>query len=133
MSKGAKEVRLDPSKRPSWFLGGASHHHDESGYILKANKIQISYTAPIGVLAILLIVLTVLALKLPVVGLISFIYWAMKEPETEGPSEHQLRAMPLPLPEPDVATSRHRSETHDAPRPHPYAEELTEGSSSPTR
>jgi hypothetical protein len=57
-----------------------------------------------GVLAIILIVLTVLALKLPVVGLISFIYWAMKSPETEGPSEHQLRAMPQPLPEADVAT-----------------------------
>jgi hypothetical protein len=62
-------------------------------------------------LAIILIVLTVLALKLPVVGLISFIYWAMKEPETEGPSEHQLRAMPPPLPEPDVRTSRNRRET----------------------
>jgi hypothetical protein len=49
-------------------------------------------------------------LKIPVVALISFIYWAMKEPEAEGPSDRQLRAMPPPLPEPDGATSRHRPE-----------------------
>jgi hypothetical protein len=45
-------------------------------------------------------VLIILALKIPIVGLIFFVYWAMKEPDTEGPSDRKVRAIPPRLPEP---------------------------------
>ena len=33
--------------------------------------------------------LLILALKIPIVGLITFVYWLMKEPEPEGPTRAQ--------------------------------------------
>ena len=34
-------------------------------------------------------ILLILAMKIPIVGLITFVYWLMKEPEREGPTERQ--------------------------------------------
>jgi hypothetical protein len=44
--------------------------------------------------------LLILALKVPIVGLITFVYWLIKEPEPEGPTERKERALPPRLPEP---------------------------------
>ena len=45
-------------------------------------------------------ILIILALKIPIVGLIIFVHWAMKEPEAAEPDERKVRAMPPRLPEP---------------------------------
>ncbi|MBS1887889.1 MAG: hypothetical protein JSU06_11945 [Actinobacteria bacterium] len=46
-----------------------------------------------------LLILLVLALKIPILGLIWFVHWAAKEPEAEAPPEETVRAVP-PEPEP---------------------------------
>jgi hypothetical protein len=58
-----------------------------------------------GVLGAILIIL---ALKIPILGLISFVYWLMKESETEGTSDEKVRAMPPRLPEPGDLRPRRR-------------------------
>ena len=45
-------------------------------------------------------ILVILALKIPIIGLICFVYWLVKEPEPEGPTERKARALPPRLPEP---------------------------------
>ncbi len=47
-------------------------------------------------------ILIILALKIPIVGLLYWVYTLMKEPEPEeaGPSEESVRKMPPRLPEP---------------------------------
>jgi hypothetical protein len=47
------------------------------------------------------IVLIILAMKIPIVGLLSLVWWAHKEPEVDfdGPSKESVRAMPPRLPE----------------------------------
>ena len=72
-------------------------------------------------------ILIILALKIPIVGLISFVYWVMKEPETEGPSERKVRAMPPRLPDLGDRRPRRRgparwrrpAAAEPAPRPAP--------------
>jgi hypothetical protein len=65
-------------------------------------------------------ILLILALKIPIVGLITFVYWLMKEPETDGPSERKVRAMPPRLPEPgDQLRPRRRGPHGGASRPLP--------------
>jgi hypothetical protein len=64
-------------------------------------------------------ILIILALKIPIIGLISFVYWLMKEPETEGTSEQQIRAMPPRLPEPGDRRPRRRGPHGGAARPVP--------------
>jgi hypothetical protein len=64
--------------------------------------------------------LLILALKIPIVGLITFVYWLMKEPEPEGPSERKVRALPPRLPEPgDQLRPRTRGPHGGAARPLP--------------
>ena len=53
-------------------------------------------------------VLIILALKIPIVGLIFFVHWAMKEPEAAEPDERKVRAMPPRLPEPGDLRPRRR-------------------------
>ena len=54
-------------------------------------------------------ILVILALKIPIIGLICFVYWLVKEPEPEGPTERKARALPPRLPEPgDRLRSRKR-------------------------
>ncbi|HEX3736321.1 MAG TPA: hypothetical protein VHV53_02170 [Solirubrobacterales bacterium] len=64
-------------------------------------------------------VLLILALKIPIVGLICFVYWAMKEPETEGPGEQKVRGMPPRLPEPGDRRPRPRGPHGGEARPLP--------------
>jgi hypothetical protein len=67
-------------------------------------------------------VLLILALKIPIVGLITFVYWAMKEPEREGPSERKVRALPPRLPEGDPRFGPRRRGPHGGiARPLPSA------------
>jgi hypothetical protein len=69
-----------------------------------------------GVLGAILIIL---ALKIPIIGLISFVYWLMKEPETDGPSERSVRAMPPRLPDCGDRRPRRRGPHGGAARPLP--------------
>jgi hypothetical protein len=62
-------------------------------------------------------ILVILALKIPIVGLICFVYWLMKEPQTEGPSEQVARKMPPRLPQP--GSPRRRGPHGGAARPLP--------------
>ena len=64
-------------------------------------------------------ILIILALKIPIIGLICFVYWLMKEPEPEGQSEQMVRAMPPRLPEPDDRRPRRRGPHGGAARPLP--------------
>jgi hypothetical protein len=66
-------------------------------------------------------ILIILALKIPIVGLIFFVYWLMKEPHPEEPSEAVvLRKMPPRLPEPgDSRNPRRRGPHGGAARPVP--------------
>lgn len=65
-------------------------------------------------------ILVILALKIPILGLISFVYWLMKEPKVEGPSEEVARKMPPRLPEPgDPRRPRRRGPHGGAARPVP--------------
>jgi hypothetical protein len=64
-------------------------------------------------------VLVILAMKIPIVGLIFFVYWAMKEPDTDGPSERKVRAMPPRLPEPGDRRPRRRGPHGGPARPLP--------------
>lgn len=55
-------------------------------------------------------ILIILALKIPIVGLLYWVYTLMKEPEPEdaGPSEESVRKMPPRLPEPGGPNPRKR-------------------------
>jgi hypothetical protein len=64
-------------------------------------------------------ILIILALKIPIVGLISFVYWLMKEPETEESTEQKVRAMPPRLPEPGDRRPRRRGPHGGAAQPLP--------------
>jgi hypothetical protein len=65
-------------------------------------------------------VLLILAMKIPILGLITFVYWLMKEPQTDGPSEKAVRAMPPRLPEPgDPRRPRRRGPHGGQARPLP--------------
>jgi hypothetical protein len=65
-------------------------------------------------------ILVILALKIPIVGLITFVYWLMKEP-TDGAESEKVRAkMPPRLPEPgDALRPRKRGPHGGAARPLP--------------
>jgi hypothetical protein len=65
-------------------------------------------------------ILVILALKIPIVGLISFVYWLMKEP-TDGAETENVRAkLPPRLPEPgDTRRPRKRGPHGGAARPLP--------------
>lgn len=77
------------------------------------------------------VILIILALKIPIVGLWVFVYWLMKEPETDSPSEERVRAkLPPLLPKPgDQVRPRRRgphggsAQEQPSPRrdPHPAA------------
>jgi hypothetical protein len=63
-------------------------------------------------------ILVILALKIPILGLIYFVYWLMKEPHPEEPSEELvLRKMPPRLPDP--GNPRRRGPHGGAARPLP--------------
>jgi hypothetical protein len=64
-------------------------------------------------------ILLILAMKIPIVGMITFVYWLMKEPQPEGPSEQMVRAMPPRLPEPDGPRPRRRGPHGGQARPVP--------------
>ena len=74
-------------------------------------------------------ILIILALKIPIVGLLYWVYTLMKEPEPEeaGPSEESVRKMPPRLPEPGGPSPRRRgphggagvAAAEPAPRPAP--------------
>jgi hypothetical protein len=65
-------------------------------------------------------ILVILALKIPIVGLITFVYWLMKEP-TDGADAEKVRAkLPPRLPEPgDSLRPRKRGPHGGAARPLP--------------
>ncbi len=65
-------------------------------------------------------ILVILALKIPILGLISFVYWLMKEP-TDGAETEKVQAkMPPRLPEPgDARRPRRRGPHGGAARPLP--------------
>jgi hypothetical protein len=65
-------------------------------------------------------ILVILALKIPIVGLITFVYWLMKEP-TDGADAEKVRAkLPPRLPEPgDQLRPRKRGPHGGAARPLP--------------
>jgi hypothetical protein len=62
-------------------------------------------------------ILVILALKIPILGLIFFVYWLMKEPQGQGPSEEVARKMPPRLPQP--SNPRRRGPHGGAARPLP--------------
>lgn len=64
-------------------------------------------------------ILVILALKIPIVGLITFVYWLMKEPD--GADSEKVRAkLPPRLPEPgDTLRPRKRGPHGGAARPLP--------------
>ena len=65
-------------------------------------------------------ILIILAMKIPIVGLLCFVYWLMKEPQTEGPTEEMARKMPPRLPQPgDPRNPRRRGPHGGAARPLP--------------
>lgn len=66
-------------------------------------------------------ILIILAMKVPIVGLLYFVYWLMKEPAPEEPSEEVLVSkMPPRLPEPgDPRRPRTRGPHGGAARPTP--------------
>jgi hypothetical protein len=64
-------------------------------------------------------ILVILALKIPIIGMIWFVYWAMKEPDAEGPSERKVRAMPPRLPDPGDRRPRRRGPHGGQARPLP--------------
>jgi hypothetical protein len=57
-------------------------------------------------------VLLILAMKIPILGLITFVYWLMKEPQTDEPTEEKARKMPPRLPEPGDPRSPRRRGPH---------------------
>jgi hypothetical protein len=71
-------------------------------------------------------ILVVLALKIPIVGLISFVYWAMKEPDSGELDARKVRALPPRLPEPGDRRPRRRGPhggqalPQPSPRRHPH-------------
>ena len=79
-------------------------------------------------MGVLPVILLILAMKIPIVGLWLFVYWLMKEPKVEGPSEEELaRKMPPRLPQPGNPRRRgpHGGAAHAVPSPrrdpHPAA------------
>ena len=64
-------------------------------------------------------ILLILALKIPIVGLITFVYWLMKEP-TDGADAEKVRAkMPPRLPDLGDRRPRRRGPHGGAARPLP--------------
>ena len=64
-------------------------------------------------------ILIILALKIPIVGLITFVYWLMKEP-TDGADAEKVRAkMPPRLPDLGDRRPRRRGPHGGAARPLP--------------
>jgi hypothetical protein len=85
-------------------------------------------------------ILLILALKIPIVGLITFVYWLMKEP-TDGADAEKVRAkMPPRLPDLGDRRPRRRGPHGGAARPlpsprrdsHPAAAPVTAREASPT-
>jgi hypothetical protein len=70
-------------------------------------------------MGVLGVILLILALKIPILGLITFVYWLMKEPDAEGPSERKVRAMPPRLPDLGDRRPRRRGPHGGAARPLP--------------
>jgi hypothetical protein len=65
-------------------------------------------------------ILLILALKIPIVGLITFVYWLMKEPADGAESEKVRAKLPPRLPEPgDTLRPRKRGPHGGAARPLP--------------
>jgi hypothetical protein len=65
-------------------------------------------------------VLLILAMKIPILGLITFVYWLMKEPQTDGPTKEMVRKLPPRLPEPgDPRLPRRRGPHGGQARPLP--------------
>ncbi len=65
-------------------------------------------------------VLIILALKIPIVGLITFVYWLMKEPAERGDADKVRAKLPPRLPEPgDQLRPRKRGPHGGAARPLP--------------
>jgi hypothetical protein len=70
-----------------------------------------------GVLGAILIII---ALKIPIVGLITFVYWLMKEPKDGADAETVRAKLPPRLPEPgDQLRPRKRGPHGGAARPLP--------------
>ena len=64
--------------------------------------------------------LLILAMKIPILGLITFVYWLMKEPQNGEQTEEMARKMPPRLPEPgDPLRPRRRGPHGGAARPLP--------------
>ncbi|HEX4307625.1 MAG TPA: hypothetical protein VHZ54_16435 [Solirubrobacterales bacterium] len=86
-------------------------------------------------------ILLILALKIPIVGLITFVYWLMKEP-TDGADAEKVRAkMPPRLPDLGDRRPRRRGPHGGAARPlpsprrdpHPAAAPVTARETGSTR
>jgi hypothetical protein len=67
------------------------------------------------------IFLLVLALKIPICGLIWFAFWAAKEPEVEGPAE-EVRAHKPRRPRPPLGRGPRRRGPHGGGAMHPLPE-----------
>ncbi|HEY2479370.1 MAG TPA: hypothetical protein VGI17_11660 [Solirubrobacterales bacterium] len=52
-------------------------------------------------MGVLPVTLIILAMKIPILGLIWFVWWAQKEPNAEAPPEETVRVQVPPGPEPD--------------------------------
>ncbi len=86
-------------------------------------------------MGVLPIVLMILAMKIPIFGLLWFVFWAGRMPETEGPAEEKIRAHKPRLPESPLARRGPRRRgphggaaaraalpaAHDGSRAHPPA------------
>jgi hypothetical protein len=64
-------------------------------------------------------ILIILALKIPIIGLISFVYWLMKEPTEEADAEKVRAKLPPRLPTPGDRRPRRRGPHGGAARPLP--------------
>ncbi len=51
-------------------------------------------------MGVLPVILIILAMKIPIFGLLAFVWWAQKQPEAEGPPEETVAAQPPREPEP---------------------------------
>jgi hypothetical protein len=71
-------------------------------------------------MGVLGVILLILALKIPIVGLIVFVYWLSKEPTNGADAERVSAKMPPRLPEPgDQLRPRKRGPHGGAARPLP--------------
>ncbi len=75
-------------------------------------------------MGVLPIVLMILAMKIPILGLIWFAWWAAREPETENPGEEKARDQRPRRPDPGRPGRPRRRGPHGggAVRPAPAAE-----------